>query len=121
MACTRNKNTYCDYILEQRNNRLIKDYNLYQNGSGGKAYTTNIPTLGYMPSHMPANVLSNNSVDIESKLFGINSCNLVHEQKPITPEINDICFKDYFHVNKAILIPEPLVIENNQRPFPISN
>tara|TARA_Y100000591_G_scaffold331621_1_gene366077 strand:- start:7718 stop:8083 length:366 start_codon:yes stop_codon:yes gene_type:complete len=121
MACTRNKNTYCDYVLEQRNNKLIKDYNLFQNGSNGKAYTTGMPSLGYMPSHMPANVLSNNAVDIESRLFGINSCNLVNTQKPITPEINTIQFNDYFHMDKAVLIPEPLVIENNQRPFPTGN
>ena len=83
MACTRNKNTYCDYLLEQRNNKLIKNYNLYENGSNGKAYTECIPALGYMPSHLPRDMLSTNPVDIESSLLGINSCNLVQQQNTI--------------------------------------
>ena len=69
MACTRNKNTHCDYVMEQRNNRLTTDYQLYKNGSGGRAYCDKMPSLGYMPSHMPRDALSNNPVDIESKLF----------------------------------------------------
>ena len=119
MACTRNKNTYCDYLLEQRNNRIIKEYNLYPNGSDGKAYTNNQPNLGYNPSHLPRDVLSNNPVDIESKLFGINSCNLVHQAPEITPDLKQLNFNDVFYMNREVLIPEPLIIENNQRPFPI--
>ena len=117
MTSTRNKNTYCDYVMEQRNNRLLNDYTLYKNGSGGRAYSDNIPSLGYTPSHMPRDAFSNNPVDIESKLLGINSCNLVSPQPEIIPQLKDICFKNYFNVNKEILIPEPLIIENNQRPF----
>lgn len=117
MTSTRNKNTHCDYVMEQRNNRLLNKYTLYKNGSGGRAYSDSIPSLGYTPSHMPWDALSTNPVDIESKLFGINSCNLVTPQEEITPQLKDICFKNYFYVNKEILIPEPLIIENNQRPF----
>ena len=119
MACTRNKNTHCDYILEQRNNRLINDYRLFQNGSSGRAYCDNMPSLGYIPSNMSRDALSNNAVDIESKLRGINSCNLVSPQQEITPQLKNICFRDFFAVNREILIPEPLIIENNQRPFTI--
>lgn len=117
MASTRNKNTYCDYVIEQRNNRLSNDYRMYKNGSGGRAFCDSMPSLGYMPSHMPRDALSNNPVDIESKLFGINSCNLVTPQPEINPQLKDICFRDYFYVNRETLLPEPLVIENNQRPF----
>tara|TARA_B100000424_G_C22823882_1_gene440551 strand:+ start:64 stop:426 length:363 start_codon:yes stop_codon:yes gene_type:complete len=117
MACTRNKNTHCDYLLEQRKNRLINDYSLFENGSSGRAHCLTIPTLGYNPSHLPREVLSSNSIDIESKLKGINSCNLVTPQQEITPQLKDLCFRDFFEVNRQILIPEPLIIENNQRPF----
>lgn len=117
MACTRNKNTYCNYVIQQRDIKLNSNYVMYKNGSDGRAYNDSIPNLGYMPSHMPRDAFSNNSIDIESKLFGINSCNLVEYQPDIKPEFKDLCFKDFFHVNKEILIPEPLIIENNQRPF----
>ena len=46
MAATRNKNTYCDYLLEQNNNISINNYILYKNGSNGRAYETNLPSLG---------------------------------------------------------------------------
>ena len=117
MASTRNRNTHCDYVMEQRNNRLTNDYRLYKNGSAGRACCDSMPNLGYMPSHMPRDALSNNPVDIESKLFGINSCNLVTPQPEIQPQLKDICFKDFFHVNRETLIPEPLIIQNGQRPF----
>ena len=119
MACTRNKNTHCDYAMEQRNNRLTTTYQLYKNGSGGRAYSDKMPSLGYLPSHMPGDALSNNHVDIESKSFGINSCNLVTPQPEIKPQLKDICFRDFFYVNRETLIPEPLILETNQRPFVI--
>lgn len=119
MSCTRNKNTYCDYLLEQRNNRIIKEYNLYPNGSYGKATTNCLPNLGYNPSHLPRDVLSDNPVDIESKLFGINSCNLVNKTSEIRPNLKILSFNDVFYLNREVLVPEPLIIENNQRPFPI--
>lgn len=119
MSSTRNKNTHCDYVMEQRNNRLTSDYWLYKNGSAGRATCDSIPNLGYMPSHMPRDAFSNNPVDIESKLFGISSCNLVNPQPEIQPQLKDICFKDFFHVTRETLIPEPLILETNQRPFAI--
>jgi len=119
MTSTRNKNTHCDYVIQQRNNRLSNDYRLYKHGSDGRAYCDSIPNLGYMPSHMPRDAFSTNPVDIESKLFGINSCNLVTPQPEITPQLKDVCFRDFFHVNRETLIPEPLILETNQRPFVI--
>lgn len=119
MASTRNKNTYCNYVLEQRNNSIIKNYNLYENGSNGRATTECIPNLGYIPSHLPYNMLSSNPVDIESGLRGINSCNLVGESFSVKPELNTIDFKDFFHVNREIIMPQPLIHERGQRPFPV--
>ena len=119
MACTRNRNTKCDYLLEKRNNTLINNYWLFENGSSGRAHCHTMPNLGLNPSNMSRDALSNNAVDIESKLFGINSCNMVSPQEPIVPQLKDLCFRDFFHVNREILIPQPLIIENDQRPFTI--
>ena len=117
MACTRNKNTYCDYILEQRNNTLINDYSLYKYSSNGIAYNTNIPAIGYMPSQIPGNILSKNSTDIESSLFGIGSCNLVKKKPEVVPELNKIPMINFFEYSNKVQIPSCLLIDTDQRPL----
>ena len=79
-----------------------------------------IPTLGYIPSHMNSNVFSNNPVEIESALFGINANNLVNPQKPVNPELKSIQFKPFFET-LPLIMPDPLVLNPDQRPFPIPN
>ena len=118
MASTRNNNTQSDYCLQQRTYVEAKDYKLYHNASNGAAYTPAIPTLGYTPSHMDRSVFSNNPVDIESALFGINSTNLVEPQKPVVPELKCISMRPFFNLLPTIM-PLPLVVEAEQRPFPI--
>lgn len=113
MASTRNKNSYGDYKLEKRqsshilNNRVFKHRNV--------AYENHLPCAGINVGHMPNNQLASNATDIESSLYGINSTNLVSSTKPVNPKIkymNDLAFFE----RPKIYIPEPLVIENNQRP-----
>jgi hypothetical protein len=67
---------------------------------------------------MPWNTLSNNPVDIESSLLGINSTNLVYPQREVIPELKHIPMKSYFETIPLIL-PEPFVTSSIQRPFPI--
>ena len=67
---------------------------------------------------MPRDTLSNNSVEIESALFGINSTNLVEPQPDINPKLKTIPMKQFFQ-RTPLIMPKPLVIENNQRPFPV--
>lgn len=118
MASTRSINSPANYCLEQKQNRLVTDYRLYENSSNGAAFNPAIPTLGYTPSHMNRNVFSKNPVEIESSLFGINSNNLVNPQTPVIPELKDIKFKSYFETIPLIM-PNPLLIQKDQRPFPI--
>ena len=120
MASTRNKNTPEDYCLEQRSLTQSRDYKLYEYGSNGRAYHTAIPCLGVTPSHMPRNTLSDNPVDIESALFGINSTNLVEPQKPVVPQLKTVPEVAYFE-RMALILPEEFVPLKNQRPFPIPN
>lgn len=118
MASTRNKNTPINYLQEQRQFYNSEQYTLYPNSQYGAAYNTNLPGNGLNPAQIPWNKLSYNAPDIESFLFGINSTNLVNPSPPLNPELATLNQVNIFEKNK-IYIPEPLVIEKNQRPFPI--
>ena len=118
MASTRNNNTKGDYCLQQTGFEQMRDYNLYKNSQYGSAYDPAIPKLGYTPSHMCRNVFSKNPIDIESSLFGINSTNLVEPATPVQPELKCIKEVEFFKTLPTIM-PLPLVMEANQRPFPI--
>ena len=118
MASTRNKNTPGNYCLEQKQYYNLEQYTLYPNSQYGAAYQTNLPGNGLNPGQIPGNQLSYNTSDIESFLFGINSTNLVNPAPVFTPELKNIKPINIYK-NETIYIPEPLVIEKNQRPFPI--
>lgn len=114
MASTRNKNTYHDYSLFKRENNLILQNRIFENRR--IAEVSAIPCAGINIGHMPNTVLSKDATDIESRLYGINSTNLVEPAKDFTPRINNLPSVAFFERPKVYL-PEPLVIENNQRPL----
>ena len=118
MASTRNLNTPGNYNLEQRQYRDMETYTLYPNSQYGAAYSTMLPGNGVNPGQVPWNKLSNNAVQIESFLFGINSTNLVDPQAPVMPELKTLPEYSFFD-RVPLIMPTPLVIEKNQRPFPI--
>jgi len=118
MASTRNKNTPGNYCLEQKQYYNLEQYTLYPHSQYGSAYQTNLPGNGLNPAQIPGNKLSKNAADIESFLFGINSTNLVNPAPDFTPELKNIKTMNIYKKEKTY-IPEPLVIEQNQRPFPI--
>lgn len=120
MASTRNKNTSGNYCLEQRQFHQFANYTLYPNSQYGAAYNTRLPGNGLMPAQIPWNKLSHNAADTESFLLGINSTNLVNPAPCFTPEIAKISSTNIYE-KEPVYIPEPLVIEKNQRPFPIPN
>ena len=116
MASTRNKNTPGNYNLEQNINHSNYNWNTYENSSYGSPIEQAMPSLGYMPSHMCPCTFSHNSIDIENDLFGINSTNLVSKQPKVTPQLKTVKFKNFFHTMQMVM-PKPLVIEDNQRPL----
>ena len=118
MASTRNNNTSSDYCLQQSSYKHSINYCKYKNSQMGSAYHNALPCLGITPSHMPREAFSKNSVQIESSLFGINSTNLVNPDRPIVPELIKLPDVSYFKRIQTIM-PEPIVIQNNQRPFPV--
>jgi hypothetical protein len=96
---------------------LSQKYLEYQNGASGAAYSPAIPCVGIMPSQMPREAFSRNSVDIESALFGINSTNLVEPQQPVVPNLTKLPEVSFFG-RMQLVMPDPLVVEKSQRPFP---
>ena len=120
MASTRNKNTMGNYNLEQRQYQQFGDYTLYPNSQYGAAYNTRLPGNGLLPAQIPWNKLSHNAADTESFLLGINSTNLVNPAPCFVPEIAKLEQTNIYEKGTTFM-PEPLVIENNQRPFPIPN
>ena len=120
MASTRNRNTPGNYCLEQKQYHESSNYTLYPNSQYGAAYNTTLPGNGLLPAQIPWNKLSYNAADTESFLFGINSTNLVNPAPCFTPEIAQLSSANIYE-SKPTYIPEPLVIEKNQRPFPIPN
>jgi hypothetical protein len=120
MASTRNKNTSGNYSLEQKQFNQSQTYTLYPNSQYGAAYNTRLPGNGLLPAQIPWNKLSHNPADTESFLFGINSTNLVNPAPCFVPEIAKLNSTNIFD-KSSILMPEPLVMEKNQRPLPIPN
>jgi hypothetical protein len=118
MSSTRNKNTCGDYKLQQEQYTLARMYSSYPYSQYGNAYNPAIPCVGITPSHMPWDTLSTNPVEIENALFGINSNNLVNPQPTVIPQFKKIPERAFFE-RLPLILPEPLVIENNQRPFPV--
>ena len=120
MASTRNINTVGNYNLEQRQFKQSEVYTLYPNSQYGVAYDTKLPGNGVNPAQIPWNQLSYNAPDIESFLFGINSTNLVNPAGPLRPELKRLQTANFFEKTPT-LMPEPLAVEKNQRPFPTPN
>ena len=79
------------------------------------------PDLGILTGPMYSgfnhHVLSNNSADIESYLFGIGSTNLAKPKSHIfRPSINNRKSCKFFE-RPVLVMPNDLVVENNQRPI----
>ncbi len=118
MASTKNKNTAPNYCMQQRQFRDNIHHIMYENSQNGRAYFNSLPSLGFNPTYMSREEFSKNSIDIESRLFGINSTNLVMPQEPIRPKLFNLPQVTYFD-RIPLFMPAPLVIERDQRPFPI--
>ncbi len=120
MASTRNINTPGNYNLQNKEYKQTETYTLYPNSQYGAAYNTRMPGNGLLPGQMPWNKLSYNAPDTESFLFGINSTNLVNPTPCFVPEISKLGSVNVYEKEKTF-VPEPLVVEKNQRPFPLPN
>jgi hypothetical protein len=114
MASTRDINQPGNYEMEQESLKRIRQSILYPHSYAGRAYQTNFSGNGLCPPRIGSAQLSKNFVDIESRLYGISSCNLVNPQKPLTPELNRIDSLSIFE-KTPVIVPEKFEPLKEQR------
>ena len=96
-------NTLVDKQTHLRNDTAIPDLGIIMQGLHG----------GYN-NH----VLSNNTADIESNLFGIGATNVVKPKSyKFNPSINSRNNTTKFFERPSFVMPKRLTVENNQRPL----
>lgn len=118
MASTHLKNTHQMYCQDRARQDRIKLSIL----DSKNVLTTNcIPDLGILSGPMTSgynhHVLSNNTTDIESNLFGIGSTNLAKpKSSKFKPSINNRNSCKFFD-RPELVMPNDLIVEKNQRPL----
>lgn len=117
MASTRNRNTPGDYHQEQTEN--IENVRFLTQPFYGQAETTYAPGSGLLQGGIYYNQLSYNGCDIESYLRGINATNLVASSFAPQAQLKTLKTLDITSPRPVTLIPEPLVVKTNQRPYPL--
>tara|TARA_B100001093_G_scaffold511726_1_gene580209 strand:- start:4891 stop:5265 length:375 start_codon:yes stop_codon:yes gene_type:complete len=80
-----------------------------------------MPGLGINVGNMRGgyfnNVLSNNASNIESHLYGIKQIDLTKPQTKFVAKLNNLPEQKFFKTPRdKVLVPEPLVVQKNQRP-----
>lgn len=115
MTSTRDKNSPANYCLEQRGLKQTRDNLAFYNSPNGHAYYPALPRH-YIPSHMPVDILSNNPIDIESSLFGIDSNNLVNPKCPVQPDLRYLPEVSFFSTPE-IVKHEMVRQDKTQRPI----
>lgn len=114
MSSTSSRNTLGNYHLEQNVNDNIGNYSTFVNY--GVPTQTNLPGQGLLTGRYSTNELAYNGRDIESFLWGIGSSNLVEPKIAPTPQfktLQSLNISDRVHM----LMPEPLVVKKDQRPY----
>jgi len=117
MASTSNRNTPGDYKLE------LKAYNDICGYSTMPSYGIPQKPLmagdGLLAGHMSYDQLAHNGKDIESYLFGIGSTNLIDPKPMIDPQYKQP--KSLNIIDRIpLIIPAPLTVQPNQRPYPLN-
>lgn len=119
MASTRNKNTYGNYNLEQRQYRDSENYELYKYSQYNVNPNTRLPGNGLLGGQVSWTELSHNYADIESFLYGIDSTNLTKKRPPpFVPQLKKLESANIYETQPTI-ISAPLIVQKNQRPFPV--
>jgi len=115
MSFTKNKNSPGEYELEQFKHEKTREYHSY---IGSRVNDLScFPGTGLIGGRLSNTLLSKNSADIESELFGIGTCNLVNKKSSVIPMIKNlntlsICEKI------PLVLPHPLKVDKFQRFMP---
>lgn len=107
-----------EQCLSVRENEQIRDNRVFKNRV--YAEQNRYVPFGINNGYRPIQTLAYNPIEVESRLFGMDNNRVFNPRMYEAPQINpqyksmrDQCF---YHRPQAFL-PEPLVIENNQRPI----
>jgi len=113
MAGTRSKQTMGDFWADQRQVSRQEEWRL-----NPTACMNDRPAfpVGLNAPRMPASLLANNSVDIETTLFGIGSNNYLTPQKPVLPRRIHLP-QVSFYESAPVYLPKLPPLLQNQRPF----
>ena len=111
------KNSPGQYCLKQKEMKKHEEYLL--NDKGQTPYESRMPDLGVNVGNMRggfySNVLSENASDIESNLFGIRQRDLTKPKENKSFILKKIGTQEFFKTPR-VFIPEPLVVQRDQRP-----
>lgn len=114
MASTRDINNPGNYEMEQASMKNSRQNVLYPNSYAGHAYQTNFAGDGLGLPRIGSAQLSRNFVDIESRLYGISSTNLVNLQQPLTPELYKMPSLSIYQ-KTPVIVPEKFEPLKEQR------
>jgi hypothetical protein len=116
MANSRSKNTPGNYAQEKWEKQMLSNYRMFENNAGAAAYTKHLAGLGFYGGPRMANFeLSENSVDIESALRGLNTGNLESPQAEVQPVPKNLLTMNLYEA-PTVFIPRPGIIPSGQRP-----
>lgn len=115
MTDTRKKAWRGDYEDEQRVNDYCYQYYYNQERFFAKPEYTYLPGDGIVGAKISYRDLANNPIDIDSYLRGIRSADMVNTPFTAVPDLRNVQSLNFYQKHKPV-VPEPLVIERNQRP-----
>ena len=111
------KNSPGQYCLEQKEFKQQGQYLTYKYSQ--IPLHSKLPGLGINTGNMRGgyfnNILSNNASNIESNLYGIKQIDLTKPQTKFVAQLNKLPEQTFFKTPR-VFIPEPLVVQKNQRP-----
>jgi hypothetical protein len=112
MASGRNINSPENYVLEQYSLEKHREY--LTNPTFATNQTTMFPGNGLLTGRYANSLLSGNSTDIESFLYGIGANNLVEPKAPIVANIKKLDQLSLFET-QPIILPKTWTLVPNQR------
>jgi hypothetical protein len=113
MAGTRNKQTLGNFMADQR--QVTKQDEWLMNKTSCMNDRPAFP-VGINAPRMPASILANNSIDIETALFGIGTNNYIFRQKPVVPQPVHLP-QVSFYESTPVYIPKLPDLLQYQRPL----
>lgn len=120
MASTRKGTCRSEYCIEQSANVRELAYMLYPHSCVGRPVQPRLPCVGITPSRMSKDQLCSNSVDVESRLKGLGTGNMVAKPAIVVPQLSGVAPVAFF---ERMAMPAPALGGVKglpaQRPFPI--